>query len=87
MQEKQIGAESCIYAFKIPIHIIDTAGLRETNDIVEQKGIERTHAAIKHADMVIWLVDSNQQQICAANQVTSHIHWFTRQYRWPGAFI
>lgn len=57
----------------IPIHIIDTAGLRETNDIVEQKGIERTHAAIKHADMVIWLVDSNQQQICAANQVTSHI--------------
>jgi len=57
----------------IPVHIIDTAGLRETNDIVEQKGIERTHAAIKHADMVIWLVDSNQQQICAANQVNSHI--------------
>lgn len=45
----------------IPIHIIDTAGLRETSDIVEQKGIERTHAAIRNANMVIWLVDSSQQ--------------------------
>ncbi len=43
----------------IPIHIIDTAGLRETNDIVEKKGIERTHAAIKKADMIIWLIDSS----------------------------
>ena len=44
----------------IPLHIIDTAGLRETQDIVEQKGIERTHAAIENADMVIWLIDNNQ---------------------------
>ncbi|MEK7778555.1 MAG: tRNA uridine-5-carboxymethylaminomethyl(34) synthesis GTPase MnmE [Pseudomonadota bacterium] len=45
----------------ITIHIIDTAGLRETNDIVEQKGIERTHAAIKNAHMVIWIMDINRQ--------------------------
>jgi len=43
----------------IPIHIIDTAGLRHTSDIVEQKGIERTHAAIQNAHMVIWLIDSS----------------------------
>jgi len=41
----------------IPIHIIDTAGLRETADIVEQKGIERTHTAVKDADILIHLVD------------------------------
>lgn len=46
----------------IPIHIMDTAGLRETNDIVEQKGIERTHAAIHSADMILSLVDISQQQ-------------------------
>ena len=46
----------------IPIHIIDTAGLRQTSDIVEQKGIERTHAAIQSAHMVIWLIDSSLQQ-------------------------
>lgn len=46
----------------VPIHIIDTAGLRETNDIVEQKGIERTHAAIHSANMVLYLIDISQQQ-------------------------
>lgn len=45
----------------ITIHIIDTAGLRETSDIVEQKGIERTHAAIKNAHMVIWIMDVNRR--------------------------
>lgn len=41
----------------VPIHLIDTAGLRETSDIVEQHGIARTHAAIEQADMVLLLVD------------------------------
>ena len=45
----------------ITIHIIDTAGLRETDDIVEQKGIERTHAAIKNAHMVIWIMDISRR--------------------------
>lgn len=45
----------------IPIHVIDTAGLRETVDIVEQKGIERTQAAVKDADILIHLIDSGRQ--------------------------
>ncbi|MEQ1719679.1 MAG: tRNA uridine-5-carboxymethylaminomethyl(34) synthesis GTPase MnmE [Nitrosomonas sp.] len=45
----------------ITIHIIDTAGLRETSDIVEQKGIERTHAAIKNAHMIIWIMDISRR--------------------------
>lgn len=57
----------------IPIHIIDTAGLRETSDIVEQKGIERTHAAIKNANMVIWLIDSSQQQPDTKDQMLDYI--------------
>ncbi|SFE96796.1 tRNA uridine-5-carboxymethylaminomethyl(34) synthesis GTPase MnmE [Nitrosomonas sp. Nm166] len=57
----------------IPIHIIDTAGLRETSDIVEQKGIERTHAAIQSANMVIWLVDSSQQQPDIKDQMSNAI--------------
>jgi len=57
----------------IPIHIIDTAGLRETSDIVEQKGIERTHAAIKNATMVIWLVDSSQHQPDTKDQMLNYI--------------
>jgi tRNA modification GTPase len=41
----------------IPIHVIDTAGLRETSDEVEAKGIERSWDAIRMADLVIFLTD------------------------------
>ncbi len=42
----------------IPLHLIDTAGLRETSDIVEQHGIARTYTAIEQADLILLLVDS-----------------------------
>ncbi len=53
----------------IPIHIIDTAGLRETSDIVEQKGIERTHTAIRSANLVLHLIDSSQHQPDTKDQI------------------
>ena len=43
----------------VPMHIIDTAGLRETADEVEAKGIERTWEAIRLADLVIFLTSPN----------------------------
>lgn len=49
----------------VPIHIIDTAGLRETTDPVEAKGIERSWDSIRLADLVIFLTDAqgdNQDQ-------------------------
>jgi len=42
----------------IPLHIIDTAGLRETADEVERIGIERTWREIKRADVVVLLADA-----------------------------
>jgi tRNA modification GTPase len=42
----------------VPMHIIDTAGLRETDDRVEQIGIERTWQALAKADLALVLVDS-----------------------------
>jgi tRNA modification GTPase len=41
----------------VPMHIIDTAGLRDTSDVVEAKGIERSWEAIGAADLVIFLQD------------------------------
>ena len=41
----------------IPIHVIDTAGLRETRDEIERMGIERTWDSIKNADIVM-LIDA-----------------------------
>jgi tRNA modification GTPase len=42
----------------IPLHIIDTAGLRETEDEIEQIGIARTWREIERADVVVLLVDA-----------------------------
>lgn len=41
----------------MPLHIIDTAGLRESSDIVEQEGIKRTWKEIEQADRALLLVD------------------------------
>jgi tRNA modification GTPase len=42
----------------IPLHIIDTAGLRDTADAVEKIGIERTWQEIERADVVLQIVDA-----------------------------
>jgi tRNA modification GTPase len=42
----------------VPLHIIDTAGLRDTDDLVEQLGIARTWAAVARADVALLLVDA-----------------------------
>jgi tRNA modification GTPase len=42
----------------VPVHIIDTAGLRETIDPVEKIGIDRAWAAIEQADLVVLLHDA-----------------------------
>ncbi|MCE1182678.1 MAG: tRNA uridine-5-carboxymethylaminomethyl(34) synthesis GTPase MnmE [Rhodocyclales bacterium] len=42
----------------IPLHIIDTAGLRATDDVVEKIGIERSWQEIERADVVLLLVDA-----------------------------
>lgn len=43
----------------MPLHITDTAGLRETTDPIEQEGIRRTRLAIEAADLVILLLDDH----------------------------
>jgi tRNA modification GTPase len=42
----------------VPIHLIDTAGLRETEDPVERLGIARTWAALDKADVAVLLIDA-----------------------------
>jgi len=42
------------------IRLVDTAGIRETEDIVERIGVERTKAAIQDSDLVIMMVDASE---------------------------
>lgn len=43
----------------IPVSILDTAGLRDSHDVVEQEGIRRARQAMANADMILWLVDGS----------------------------
>jgi tRNA modification GTPase len=46
----------------IPIHIVDTAGLRQTDDEIEKIGITRTIQALDDADVIVWLRDALTDQ-------------------------
>jgi tRNA modification GTPase len=41
------------------IHLLDTAGIRESNEIVEQEGIRRSSQVIEKADLILFLVDGS----------------------------
>ena len=44
----------------VPLHIMDTAGLRESQDEVERLGIARTHSTLQKADVILLLLDASQ---------------------------
>jgi len=43
-----------------PVTVIDTAGIRETDDPVEQEGVRRARARADDADLVLWLVEAGR---------------------------
>lgn len=50
----------------VPIHLLDTAGLRETEDEVERQGVARSREAIAEADLILHLVDATEAESPAA---------------------
>jgi tRNA modification GTPase len=42
----------------VPVVLVDTAGMRETNDPVEAEGVRRARARAEAADLVLWLIDN-----------------------------
>lgn len=46
----------------MPLHIIDTAGLRDGADVVEKEGIRRAWDEIKQADRILYLLDAHEHQ-------------------------
>jgi len=47
-----------IHVDGMPLHIIDTAGLHKSDNIIEQEGIRRAHAEINNADVVLLVYDA-----------------------------
>ena len=57
-----------------PVTVIDTAGIRETDDPVEQEGVRRARVRAAEADLVLWLADATE----AAPQGGSAPVWLVR---------
>ncbi len=57
----------------IPLHIIDTAGLRETDDEVEKIGIERSWREIERSDVVLLLVDARSGVTDADREILARL--------------
>jgi len=57
----------------IPIHLTDTAGLRETGDIVEKLGIEKTWESIKEADITLIIVDVTDNNFNYENKLKKEL--------------
>ena len=43
----------------IPLNIIDTAGIRETDDVVEKIGVDKSLSAMEEADLILYIIDSS----------------------------
>ncbi|MDR1521449.1 MAG: tRNA uridine-5-carboxymethylaminomethyl(34) synthesis GTPase MnmE [Streptococcaceae bacterium] len=52
--------EETINICKIPLKLIDTAGIRETKDIIEQIGISRSHKALQEADFILLVLNASE---------------------------
>lgn len=52
--------EEEIHFSSLPIRLIDTAGIRETLEEIEQEGIRRSKNAVKQADLILLLLDASE---------------------------
>lgn len=57
----------------LPLHIIDTAGLRETTDTVEQEGVRRAWDAIGSADLVLLVIDAANEPSAADTRLQKQL--------------
>jgi len=57
----------------IPLRVLDTAGLRETENPVEKEGVRRAWNAIEQADVVLYLVDSSRGLTAADEKIVARL--------------
>lgn len=57
----------------LPVHVIDTAGLRQTTDVVEQEGVTRAWREIAAADRVLLVIDDSQSLAAQIHDIVAEL--------------
>jgi len=60
----------------MPLHLVDTAGLRESEDVVEQEGIRRAKLEMDKADRILWIYDgthADEKEIDESNHLPAGV--------------
>ena len=66
--------ESQLVVGGIPIQVLDTAGIRETDDRVEKLGVERSRSAAQSADLVLLVVDAQENLTPDDREIYEQVH-------------
>lgn len=66
--------EEHIYLQGISLNVVDTAGIRDTDDVVEKIGVTRAMDAAKDADLIIYVVDGSRSLDENDDQIMDFIH-------------
>jgi tRNA modification GTPase len=61
--------ESMLNVRGIPVQVLDTAGIRETDDTVERMGIARSRSAAREADLVLLVIDRTAGWTCEDSEI------------------
>jgi tRNA modification GTPase len=61
--------ESQLVVVGIPVQVLDTAGIRDTEDVVEQMGVARSRAAAAEADVIVFVVDAQAGWTAADQEI------------------
>jgi len=57
----------------MPLHVIDTAGLHQTDDLVEQEGIRRAKQEIQNADMILYMYDGMAHDMETLKEISQEL--------------
>ena len=63
----------------VPVVLVDLAGLRETQDIVEREGVERAEAALQQSDLVLFILDAADGVTGEDRAIASRLHALPRE--------
>jgi len=61
----------------LPLHVLDTAGLRESSDAIESEGVRRTHEAMRRANRVLLVIDDSETD----REITARLYQGDRDMR------